>query len=135
METTVAKDLNFPAMMFHPETGEGKVFKTAGEVPEGYLSFHPKDPARKAKDALEAAKVVDAKPAAAVAKAVDIPMTRDEIIAALNSGGIPFDDNAKTRALHNQLRDAVHAALIEAKISYVDNAPTKDLLALLPDPA
>lgn len=130
----MAKDPNFPAMMFDPETGEGKVFKTAGEVPEGYLPFHPKDPARKAKDALEAAKVVDAKPADA-AKPVQLPLTRKEIVAALEAGGVTFDKSARVDALYEVLTKAVKDALAEAKIEYDPNLDTKALLALLPDPA
>ena len=129
----MTKDPNFPAMMFHPETGAATVFKSAGEVPEGYLSFHPKDPARKAKDALEAAKVVDAKPAPAAP--VKLPLTRKEIVAALEAGGVTFDKDARVDALYEVLTKAVKDALAAAEVEYDPNLDTKALLALLPDPA
>jgi len=73
-------------------------------------------------------------PAKAQKVAPDESMTRQDIIAALDEGGIVYKKNAPTDALAKQLRVAVLSVLEENDVKYAPNASTKDLLALIPQP-
>lgn len=101
-----------PTMAWHPKTGENKIFNSSSEVPEGWLDTHPNNVAEKS--------------------APD--MTRKEIIAALSSGGIQFDERANKETLYEVLTDAVKKALTEAEITFNPALTTKQLLDLLPSP-
>lgn len=107
-----------PTMAWHPETGENQIFNHPSEVPEGWLDTHPSN-------VKAAVKQEGNKP---------LSMTRKEIVAALNDGGLSFDNKAPVKALYAQLTDAVKAVLTEAQVQFDPNADTKDLLALLPKP-
>jgi hypothetical protein len=113
------KDQSYPALKWHPETGDCRLFHSEGQVPKGWLDQHPRN--------LAPEKLDPASPAA-------LPMTRKEIVEALNSGGISYDPKAKASVLFDQLTVAVKEALTEANISFDDAADTKELLALLPTP-
>src|SRR5581483_9866922 len=115
METTMTNTKSAPTMAWHPETGENRVFPHPSEVPEGWLDTHPSN-------ASKAAEGGDKNPGD------KLPMTRKEIVAALNDGGISFDKQAKTSALYAQLLDAVKSALTEAGVEFDVNADAKVLL-------
>lgn len=102
----------FPGMRWHPETGECKTFATAAEMPEGWLDCHPSS--------------LPEKPA-------DQAMTRKEITAALNDGGISFKPTASTASLYDLLVDSLKTALVTAEI-YFDSASTdaRALMGLFP---
>lgn len=118
-------DPAYPAMMWHPETGENRIFNSADEVPEGWLDTHPNN-----KDAAEQRK------AAAEARnpPATLPLTRAEIVKALGDGGINFNPRAATKALYDQLLGELKKTLTEAGIAYEQEADAKTLLGLLPDP-
>lgn len=112
---------HLPTMAWHPESGESQIFNHPSEVPSGWLDSHPEDPKRpKAEKSAPALK--------------DAPMSKDEIVAALTAGGVPFDATAKAKALQPVLREAVTKALTEAEVKFDETLPTKELLALLPNP-
>lgn len=111
------KASQFPAMLWNQKTGESRVFERAEDVPAGYLDHYPTD----------AEKAEAPEPASPNA----LPMTREEIIAALKQGGIKFKGNASAAVLYAQLTDAVHFALTEAKVEFNPESPTPDLLKLL----
>lgn len=99
----MSKQFEGPTYRYDPETGEGRVFTDAADVPKGWLDHVP---ARK-------------------------PITREEIIAALTDGGIKFDAKAKTEALLELLVKSVHATLDESKTEFDPKADVRDLLHLL----
>ncbi len=113
------KDHAYPALKWHPDTGESRVFHNEGQVPKGWLNQHP--------DAIKPEKLDPATP-------LPVPMTRREIMDALHSGEISYDPKAKTSVLFDQLTVAVKQALTAADISFDDATDTKELLALLPTP-
>lgn len=114
----------FPALRWDPETGEARQFDNEGDVPEGWLSYHPNDEAAAAAAGakVEKTEVVEV-----------LPLSREEIIAALTAGKISFKKNAKDKTLYELLLTSVKAALTEAKIEH-DAASTdaKALLELFP---
>lgn len=97
---------NGPTWMYDPNTGEGRVFTDSADVPKGWLDHVPAASERK-------------------------PMTRDEIVAALEAGDIKFDHKAKVAELRDLLTDSVVTALEAAKIEHDPKADVRDLLALL----
>jgi len=113
------KDQSYPALKWHPENGECRLFHSEASVPKGWLDQHPRN--------LKPESVDPAAPA-------PLPMTRKEIVDALNNGGISYDPKAKVSVLYDQLTVAVKEALTTADISFDDDADTKELLALLPTP-
>lgn len=112
----------FPALMWHAVTGEVGLFTKAEDVPEGYIDTHPNNLASVTQPAAE-------QPNAPAA----LSMTRDEIVKALEEGGIPFKPNASDKKLHNLLVFKVKEVLQAAEIEF-DDACTdaKILLGLLP---
>ena len=110
----------FPAYMWSPE-GEKRVFEKAEDVPEGWLDHHPNH-------------FDGRKPPPPAKAAAPTPMTRDEIVAALDAGAIPFSKNAGTKALYDQLAAKVVEALKERGIPFDPKADTRVLLGLLPPP-
>ena len=107
-----------PTYRYGPN-GEAKIFNDSNDVPEGWLDHHP-TPA-------EAAEIAVIVPGASAA----IPMTREEIIAALEGGGIGYKRNAGTKALYDQLTVKVKEHLVEREIAFPAGADTKALLELL----
>jgi|GEM_PF-4803772 len=106
---------DYPALKWHPETGECSLFNDAAEVPDGYLDVHPNNLAKESE------------------KAATLPMKRKAIIAALKSGSISFDPQADAATLYDLLLSGVKAALTEQELAFdaeSDDAPA--LLALFP---
>jgi hypothetical protein len=112
------KNQQFPAMMWHPITGEAVTVNSAAEVPDGYLDQHPNSLA-------EAEKATPEKPA------VGLPMDRAAIVAALNEGEIAFKKNAPTGALYNQLTASLRDALASANVTAPDSAEAPELLEMV----
>lgn len=107
------KHSKFPGLRWDVE-GNVHHCETEDDVQEGWTDNHP-DSAPKAKAAGDS-------------------MTRPEIVAALEQGGITFSKNAPTAALAKQLHTAVFTALEEAAIAYEHDMTTKQLLGLLTPP-
>jgi len=62
-------------------------------------------------------------------------MTREEIVTALNEGGVQFSNNAPTKALYKKLRVALIEALSAVEnIAFDPEADARTLLNLLPKP-
>lgn len=115
-------DPNYPAMKWHPETGEAKTFTSADEVPEGWLDTHPSNlPA-----------TPDAGAASVPARPDPLPMSRDAIKKALDDAGITYAKNAKDQTLYDLLVSELRAHLTDQDIHWAetDDAPT--LINLLP---
>jgi len=107
-----------PSYYYGPD-GEAKIFHDSDEVPAGWLD----DP-----------KKHKAKPEV-VQKPEDVlGMTKAEIVAALNEGGIAFQKNASAKTLHDLLRASVITALTEAGTEFDPQADTKALYGLLTPP-
>jgi hypothetical protein len=116
----MSKTPGFPAYYYSPD-GEARIFQSADEVPEGWTTKHPDH------------HIDDKKPEPA-APPVD-KLTREEVIAALVSGGIEFKKNAGTAALEKQLRESAIAYLTDkdgGQVSFPADISTRKLLALLP---
>jgi hypothetical protein len=117
----MSKTPGFPAFYYSPD-GEAQIFQAASDVPEGWTTKHPNHQSDVAKP--------DPKP--------DLTpnpdkLTRDEIIAALNNGGIAYKKNAGTAALEAQLRESIKAFLTDTGVPELAlDASTKELLTLLP---
>jgi hypothetical protein len=110
----------FPAYMWSPE-GECRPFDKAEDVPDGWTDHHPNH-------------FDGQKPPPPVKAAVPTPMTRDEIVAALDAGGIEFGKNTGTKALYDLLTKSVQKVLTDRSIPFDQNADTRVLLGLLPPP-
>lgn len=113
---------DYPALKWHPETGESRLFDKAGDVPEGWLDTHPANLARVQADA------------AAAPKPVKLSLSRTEIQAALREGGIDHNIKASTKDLHDLLRERCIKHLTEGGIEFDAAADTKTLLELIPKP-
>lgn len=114
----MSKDPNFPAMKWHPTTGESKLCTVAEDVPDGWLDTHPNNlpkPDEKAKPAGEP----------------ELPMTRKDIIKELDAAGVAFPKMAKTQALYDLLGDTAKNFLAAAKVDYAPDADVPSLLALV----
>lgn len=116
------KDPNFPAMMWHPTTGENRVFTAAVDVPDGWLDHYPTGEA----DA-EPAKPADAPDAA-------LPMTRDEIKTALDTLRVKYAKNARDATLYGMLIEALHEDLASAGVAFDPEAAAPALIVLLGQP-
>lgn len=112
-----------PKLRWHPVTGENQTFADDESAPEGWLDYHPADPAHE-----PPAAVIE--PAAPVV-APDKVLTRKELIEALNEGAIAFDANAKVADLDGVLKTALVAALTNNKVEFKPEASTRELLALV----
>lgn len=121
----MSKDPNYPAMKWHPHTGENRVFHKSGDVPEGWLDTHPANVDSVTKE-------VEAAPPSVLKAPLD--MTRKEIVAALTEGGITFDPASKVVVLYELLTAEVNRVLTEEGIEYDPTAGTKKLLEILPKP-
>lgn len=119
-----AHDMAYPAMKWHPETGEARAFTKAGDVPDGWLDTHPNNISVVDKAAANNKDVVG--------KPVPLPLTRKEMVAALQQGGIAFDPAAKVDVLYAVLTEAVKKFLTDAEIEFDPALDTKALLALVP---
>lgn len=122
----MSKDPNYPAMKWHPQTAENRVFQKAGDVPEGWLDTHPANVDNVSKQEVEVT------PPAVLKAPLD--MTRKEIVAALTEGGITFDPASKVVVLYELLTAEVNRVLTEEGIEYDPTAGTKKLLEILPKP-
>lgn len=112
------KDKSFPAMKWHPETGESGIFNSASEVPEGWLDHHPN-----AKEPIKEKEVV---------KPTGLPMTKAEIQDALKTGGISAPANASAKSLYDLLVTSLRDHLTEANVTFPETATAPELLALVP---
>lgn len=101
-----------PTVMYGPG-GESRVFTNSADVPDGW--------ADNPKDAVVAAPKAPLPPA----------LSREEIIAALEGGGISYKKQASTPALYAQLTENVKAHLTKNGVAFDPDADTKQLLALL----
>lgn len=113
------KHSEFPAMYWKAD-GSNYVAKTAADVLPDTTPYHPDN-----------APKVEAKAPAPGAN--ELPLSKDEVVAALSEGGITHNPNKSHAKLYSLLLAAVKAALDEAAIAY-DAAETnvKTLMALLP---
>jgi hypothetical protein len=100
-----------PTFMYGPK-GEAQIFTDSNDVPKGWAES----------------------PAAAKAGAGDdgLPMTRDEIVAALKAGSVSFKASASTEKLYLALGEAVKGHLSAQDIAFPDDASVPDLMKLLP---
>ena len=109
----MTKDTQYPCYRWDAE-GNAHRCETAADANPAWTDQHPSN--------CSVEKVVEPEV---------IPMSRVEIVTALNEGGIEFKKNSPTPALYKQLGYEVKAALTEAAIPFDDKADTKTLLGLL----
>lgn len=127
----MTKDPHYPAMKWHPVTGEYVVCQNESEVPEGYIDTHPNNlPPAKAEEAVKA--YAASVPAAGFP--AKLPMKKADIITALTEGGIAHDPAAKAIVLYDALLASLKAHLTEAEVEFPENATAPELLALVPKP-
>lgn len=124
-----------PTMAWNPEKlaeggYESRTFNHPDEVPEGWLDTHPEHPSLKV--VAKPPGVINVKGSGAPLKAPPLDMTRKEITAALDQGGVQYDAQAKVADLYPLLTESVKKFLTEAEIEFDPAAGTKALLALLP---
>lgn len=105
-------------MLWHPETGESRIFGDNDPRPLDWIGHHPSDPAY--------APVAPPPP-----KFTDAGLSRGEVVAALTEGRVPFDARARTSTLTELLGKAVRKALADRGVAYDAEAHLRDLLALL----
>lgn len=105
---------DYPAMKWHPVTGEYILANDASEVPAGYLDTHPNN-------------------LPAVTVAPPARMDRKDIILCLQDGAIPYKANAPTKALYELLLLGLKAALSAAEIAFdQESTDATALLSLFP---
>lgn len=118
----MSKDPNFPAMKWHPATGEMRVFTKADDVPEGWIDTHPCNI------------TADAVGKAPTAPTSNLSMKRKQVVRALTDGGIDFAADASHADLYALLVEKLQATLTEAEIAFDPAADAAALLELLPKP-
>lgn len=139
------KDPNYPAMRWNPANGdESDVFQSEDEVPEGWLDHHPDDTAKGG--AGQKAAVEHRQPSggrrrgtAPVKDAVDpdlgtgddTPMTREEVVTALQEGKVRFNKEASDEDLTAQLVAALQGVLTKRNVAFDPAASPRALLALV----
>lgn len=133
------KDPSYPAMKWHPETAESRVFHKSEDVPEGWLDEHPSNvPKEVAKPTPKVAVTAAPKPVKAAevksAEPTSLPMTREEMKAELQAGGIPFAPNAKDQTLYDALKKGVQEFLTGAGVAFPPDADVPALIALAKQP-
>lgn len=107
----------FPALYWKAD-GTSYTAKSADDVVAGSTPYHPSNAPK------EEVKAPGAN---------DLPLTKDEVLAHLQEGGIAHNPNKSHGKLYDLLLAAVKAALDEAKVPYAaDETNVKVLLALLP---
>lgn len=115
-------DPNYPAMKWHPETGEAKTFTSADEVPKGWLDTHPNNlPANP-----------DAGSASVPARPDPLPMSRDAIKKALDDAGITYAKSAKDQTLYDLLVSELRAHLTSQGVAWGKGDDATTLIHLLP---
>lgn len=107
------KATDFPCYLWHPISGAAILCKGPEDVREEYLDHHPSD----------LAKGGTAVPTTG--------LTRDQVIAALNAGGIAFDLNASAAELRAALQGALVNELQARKVPVPPNATVEELYKLL----
>lgn len=116
--------------LWHPTSGESRVFHDHETPSADWLDHHPNDPNA---DKVDSTVKRDAEADAIVrANAGKLPMTRDEIKSALDAAEIPYAPNAKDKTLYDLLVKSLVAHLTENNIPFPEDADAKQLLALVP---
>lgn len=109
----------YPALKWHPETGECRQFAKADDVPEGWLDTHP----------------VNVKNAATVAAGKLPDITRQEIIAHLEAGHVEYNKAHSAKQLHKLLTTEVHATLKGLGREFDPEADVRSLIQQLGPPS
>lgn len=120
---------NHPRMRWHPTTGESQVFTADSDVPEGWLDHHPDDARHAAVE--KQPDPSKAKAPAGAAAAVALPMTRDEIKAALDKAEIAYAKNAKDQTLYDLLLTSLRQYLTAQTVPFNDTDDAPALLKLV----
>ena len=107
-------------MLWNPETGEPILVQDGEAAPDGFLDHHPADPAYG--DAADA----DA-PASQNKTPKPKPMTKAELTAALSSGNIQFDADAKVAELDALLNAKLTEALTARGAEIAAGTTTREL--------
>lgn len=116
-----------PKMLWDPETGLPVTFSDDETPPSHFLPHHPDDVAKAPKAQVESADEGPAPPAPPVIK----PLTKAEVVDALNMGKIDFDKTAKVGELTDLLVDNLKKALASAGRPFADDAEPRTLLDLV----
>lgn len=115
-----------PKMRWHPTSGESRTFHDGETPPADWLDHHPDDP-RHAK----VEKQPDPKAKAQTGDAVVLPMTRDEIKAALDKAEIAYAKNAKDQTLYDLLLTSLRQYLAGQNVEFADTDDAPALLKLV----
>lgn len=122
------KDPNYPAMKWHPDTAEARVFTALEDVPAGWLDTHPSNlPPKDAEPEQQAAKD-------AASNAGEPPMTRAEIKAALDKLQVQYAKNAGDAKLYVLLDEAVREDMVAAGVDVTPGLTVPMMLAILLEP-
>lgn len=108
-------------MGWDPRTGESQIFDSPEARDEaGWLDHHPSDEEKGGAGAV-AQDDVDQDP----------PLSRNEVIAALNEGKVQFNARATDKQLNSALDRALRKTLSTRNIDYTNKDSTRKLLALV----
>lgn len=110
----------FPKMLWDAD-GNVHLCNGPADVDPSWTNYHPNDVEKAAAKAEKAA-------------VVSAVMSRDDIVAALNQGGVEFKKNAPTPALYKQLVAALRSELDQRGVQYPADADAPALLALVAPP-
>lgn len=117
--TQAPKNPDYPALKWHPETGECATFNAAHEVPAGWLDTHPSN-VKADEKASDETKTAPEK----------LPMAKKDIVKALVDGGIEHDPKAPSSVLYGVLDEKLREHLTANNIDIPEGATVPVLLAL-----
>lgn len=128
--------MSSPKMLWHPDTGESRIFSGSETPPADWLDHHPADGNHVGAEEMPDTLHTKAAAAAKLAPADDaLPMTRAEIRIALEDAGIAYAKNAKDATLYDLLLTSLRAHLTAENIEFPPNAAAPELLKLVAPPA
>lgn len=117
-------------LLWHAETGEPRVFGDDHEVPENYLDYHPADKA-KAEAPKSDDSIVNKGGKSDSNKPKDNVLTRAEVAAALEAGGLAYDPRASVVVLTEQLVTSLKDFLGKAGVAFAEDESPRALLVKL----
>lgn len=117
-----------PYTRWDPKTKARHIFKDDETAPANFLPCHPDDPDLEAKT--KGAKPVAA-PVAKGPEDLSGGMTKDEIIVALQQGGVEHTASENKAELCAKLIKALKETLTGNETEFAENATAKELLGLV----
>lgn len=124
-----------PYTRWDPKTKARHVFNDDETAPKNFLPCHPDDPDLDFKVKMHEAVNAVAEPAPVIPEDMSGGMTKDQLIMALQQGGVDYAASDDKATLCQKLITALKEALTKQEVAFAENATAKELLALASQPA